>query len=289
MSQNIRKLPPQEFPEQLLEIPEPPKNLFIVGNLPDASKIFLTIVGSRKYTSYGREVCEKLIEGLRGYPVVIVSGLALGIDTIAHRAAIKSGLTTIAFPGSGLSRKVLYPATNIQLADDIVKNGGALISEYEPDFHSTVWSFPQRNRLMAGTSKATLIIEAEEKSGTLITARLALDYNREVYAVPGNIFSLSSQGTNRLIREGATPITKSSEILSALGFSIEKNIAQNENALFDYSEDELMILEILREPLPRDEVVQKTGLPTHQINTILSILEIKGLISEQFGEIHRVT
>lgn len=289
MIQKIKKLSPKEFPEQLLEIPEPPKNLFIVGDFPDSSKTFLTVVGSRKYTSYGREVCEKLIEGLRGYPIVIVSGLALGIDTIAHRTAIKSGLTTIAFPGSGLSKKVLYPATNIQLADEIIENGGALISEYEPDFHSTVWSFPQRNRLMAGISKATLIIEAEEKSGTLITARLALDYNREVYAVPGNIFSFSSHGTNRLIREGATPITKSSELLSALGFSIEKTAEQNENLLLDCSKEERLILEILREPLPRDEVAQKTGLPIHQINTMLSLLEIKGLISEQFGEIHRIT
>jgi len=162
MVQNIRKLSKEEFPKQILEIPQPPKNLFIEGVFPDSSKTFLTVVGSRKYTSYGREVCEKLIEGLRGYPIVIVSGLALGLDSIAHRAAIKSGLQTIAFPGSGISRKVLYPATNVQLAEDIVKAGGALISEHEPDFRATIWSFPQRNRLMAGVSKATLIIEAEE-------------------------------------------------------------------------------------------------------------------------------
>ena len=255
---------------------------------PDSSKTLLTVVGSRKYTSYGREVCEKLIEGLRGYPIVIVSGLALGLDSIAHRAAIKSGLQTIAFPGSGISRKVLYPATNAQLAEDIVKAGGALISEHEPDFRATIWSFPQRNRLMAGVSKATLIIEAEEKSGTLITARLALDYNREVYAVPGNIFSFSSFGTNRLIREGATPITKSADLISALGFSVEKKV-QDENAFLDCSNEERKILEILREPISRDELARNVDFPIHQLNTLISLLEIKGLISEQFGEIHRVT
>jgi len=288
MVQNIRKLSKEEFPKQILEIPQPPKNLFIEGVFPDSSKTFLTVVGSRKYTSYGREVCEKLIEGLRGYPIVIVSGLALGLDSIAHRAAIKSGLQTIAFPGSGISRKVLYPATNVQLAEDIVKAGGALISEHEPDFRATIWSFPKRNRLMAGVSKATLIIEAEEKSGTLITARLALDYNREVYAVPGNIFSFSSFGTNRLIREGATPITKSSDLISALGFSVEKK-AQNENAFLDCSNEERKILEILREPISRDELARNVDFPIHQLNTLISLLEIKGLISEQFGEIHRVT
>jgi DNA processing protein len=288
MLHSIKKIYPSDFPETISEIPQPPKALYIEGAFPDFSKTMLTVIGSRKYTSYGKEVCERLTAGLRGYPIVIVSGLALGIDAIAHRSAINANLPTIAFPGSGLSRKVLYPATNARLADEIVANGGTLISEYEPDFRATAWSFPQRNRLMAGISKATLVIEAEEKSGTLITARLALDYNREVYAVPGSIFSPSSRGTNRLIREGATPITESSELLLALGFSAEKNQAQNDTLFSDCSEDERKIIEILREPMPRDELVRKADLPVQELNALLSLLEIKGLISEQFGEIHRV-
>lgn len=288
MPQNIRKLSPNEFPEALLEIPQPPKYLYIEGSLPDYSKTFLTVIGSRKYTSYGREACERLIDGLRGYPIVIVSGLALGIDAIAHRAALNAKLQTISFPGSGLSRKVLYPATNARLADEIIETGGALISEYEPDFRATTWSFPQRNRLMAGISKATLVIETAEKSGSLITARLALDYNKEVYSVPGSIFSSSSKGTNRLIREGATPITESSDLLSALGFAVERNVSQNNSLLLDCSSEERGVLEILHEPLSRDELVKKAELPVHQLNSVLSLLEIKGLISEQFGEIHRI-
>lgn len=288
MPQNIRKLLPNEFPEALLEIPQPPKHLYIEGSLPDYSKTFLTVIGSRKYTSYGREACERLIDGLRGYPIVIVSGLALGIDAIAHRAALNAKLQTVSFPGSGLSRKVLYPATNARLADEIIESGGALISEYEPDFRATTWSFPQRNRLMAGISKATLVIETAEKSGALITARLALDYNKEVYSVPGSIFSSSSKGTNRLIREGATPITESSDLLSALGFAVERNVSQNNSLLLDCSSEERDVLEILHEPLSRDELVKKAELPVHQLNSVLSLLEIKGLISEQFGEIHRI-
>src|SRR3989344_5297892 len=162
MNWEIKKLTSGNFPPQLLEIPQPPKELFIVG--------------SRKYTTYGKEACEKLIEGLRGYPIVIVSGLALGIDSIAHKKALDVGLTTIAFPGSGLDPKVLYPATNAHLAERIVEAGGAVISEFEPDFRATPWSFPQRNRLMAGISDAVLVIEAEQKSGTLITSRLATEY-----------------------------------------------------------------------------------------------------------------
>ncbi|NCU28960.1 MAG: DNA-protecting protein DprA, partial [Candidatus Moranbacteria bacterium] len=182
--QDIIKLKPDEFPPQLLEIPQPPKNLYIRGKLPDPDLTYLAIVGSRNYTSYGKDICEKLIKGLKGYPIVIVSGLALGIDSIAHKMALSVGLKTIAFPGSGLSDKAIYPKTNIFLAQEIIENDGCLISEFEPDFISTLYSFPQRNRLMAGMSKAVLIIEAEEKSGTLITARLALDYNKDVLAVP---------------------------------------------------------------------------------------------------------
>ena len=187
--EDIRKLRTEEIPPQLLEIPQPPKTLYIRGTLPSQDAIYLAVVGSRKYTSYGRDICEKLVRGLAGYPVIIVSGLALGIDTIAHKTAMSVGLTTIAFPGSGLDNSVLYPRTNLSLAQEIINAGGCLISEMQPTERATLYSFPQRNRLMAGISKAVLIIEAEEKSGTLITARMALDYNRDVLAVPGSIFS----------------------------------------------------------------------------------------------------
>jgi DNA processing protein len=214
----IRTLSSEEFPEWIKEIPQPPQTLYVRGALPTSQHIYLCVVGSRKHTSYGKEICQKLIRGLKGYPIVIVSGLAIGIDTIAHETAIDAGLKTIAFPGSGLDDSVIYPRSNLKLAHDIIEMGGCLLSESEPLFKAEIYSFPKRNRLMAGMSHAVLIIEAQEESGTLITARMALDYNRDVLAVPGSILSPNSKGSNELIRQGATPITNSSELLEALGF-----------------------------------------------------------------------
>ena len=139
--EDIYKLKPEQFPEVLNEIPQPPKSLYIRGKLPDKDVIYLAVVGSRKYTSYGKEVCEKLIRGLKGYPIVIVSGLAIGIDTIAHTTALNTGLTTISFPGSGLDNSVLHPRTNIKLAQEIINKGGCLISEMDPSWKATLYSF----------------------------------------------------------------------------------------------------------------------------------------------------
>ena len=209
-----------DIPHLLKEISDPPKQLYIRGILPSEDEYkFLTVIGSRKFSTYGKQVCEHLIRGLAGYPIVIVSGLALGIDSIAHQAALDNHLTTIAVPGSGLDDSVLYPASNRGLAQNILRAGGCLLSEFEPTFKATNWSFPQRNRVMAGIAHATLVIEAENTSGTRITARLATDYNREVFAVPGSIFSPASEGTNELIREGATPVTRAEDILDFFGFT----------------------------------------------------------------------
>ncbi len=286
--ESIVKLKPEEFPEQLLEIPQPPKTLYIRGKLPPKDHTYLAVVGSRKYTSYGRDICEKLIAGLAGYPIVIVSGLALGIDSIAHRAALKAGLVTMSFPGSGLDNNALYPRNNTALADEIVESGGCLISEFPPSMKAELYTFPQRNRLMAGMSKATLVIEAAEKSGTLITARMALDYNRDVLVVPGSVFSTTSTGTNKLIRQGAVPITNSNDLLEALGFEVEKEHQTEEEKYRDCSKEELKIIELLREPMERDGLVRESGMNIASANALLSIMEIKELIKEELGEIRKV-
>lgn len=285
--EDIYKLKYEQIPKPLLEIPQPPKTLYIRGKLPDPDMTYLAVVGSRKYTSYGKNICEKLIQGLKGYPVVIVSGLAMGIDSIAHKTALEVGLPTISFPGSGLNRNVIYPRSNIKLAEDIINHGGCLISEFKPDFAATLYSFPQRNRLMAGISKAVLIIEAEKKSGTLITARLALDYNRDVLAVPGSVFSSNSNGTNWLIKQGATPVTTSEDILEALGFEVD-NIEQSEKEKHaDCSKDELKIIELLHEPMERNDLIRESGMDIAKANALLSIMEIKDLIKEELGEIRK--
>ncbi len=286
--EDIYKLKSEQFPKPLLEIPQPPKTLYIRGKLPSADLIYLAVVGSRKYTSYGKDICEKLIRGLKGYPIVIVSGLAMGIDSIAHRTALEVGLITMSFPGSGLDNSVLYPRTNIKLAQEIVDSGGCLISEFLPDAISQLYSFPQRNRLMAGISKAVLIIEAEEKSGTLITARMALDYNRDVLAVPGSAFSSNSNGTNSLIKQGATPVTKSDDVLIALGFEIEKPRQTDAEKYADCSKEEMKMIGLLREPIERDELVRISGMKIAEANALLSIMEIKDLIKEELGEIRKI-
>jgi len=282
----IKPLIRTSWPPQFDHIPQPPKELYYQGTLPDWGANFLTVVGSRKFSRYGQEVCEHLIKGLAGYPIIIVSGLALGIDSLAHEAALANNLTTIAFPGSGLDEKVLYPHTNLRLARKIVEAGGALISEFDPLLRGAPYTFPQRNRLMAGLAKATLIIEASDKSGTLITARMALDYNREVLAVPGSIFNQGSSGPNRLVRDGATPITSSADILSIFGFDQTTEETKMNPTLFDsLSDPEKMICELLaQETLPRDLLIDQLDFDIQTINSTLSIMEIKGLIKEVGGE-----
>ncbi len=281
----IHKLSKDKFPPALLEIPQPPKDLWIIGELPkEKNLIYLCVVGSRKNTSYGKEICEKIINGLKGYPIVIVSGFAMGIDTIAHKKALQTGLKTIVFPGSGLSDEAMYPKTNIRMIKEIVDSGGCLISEFEPDFKATQWSFPMRNRLMAGISKAVLIIEAQEKSGTLITARLTTEYNRDLLVVPGSVFSPNSKGTNKLLRQGATPVSTSEEVLEALGFENKKE--EKQATLFlDLTKEEKLVVDLLREPMPRDDLTRAMKLPIPTANAILSIMEIKELIKEELGEI----
>ena len=269
----------EEFTQKLLEIPQPPKKLWIAGELPSPETVLLTVVGSRKYTSYGKETCEGIIGGLRGYDIAVVSGLALGIDTIAHESAMRARLRTISVPGSGLDPSVLYPRSNLQLARRILEAGGALLSEFAPDFHATDWSFPQRNRIMAGLAKATLLIEAGEKSGTLITARLAADYNREVLVVPGSIFSPASRGTHQFLKLGATPITSSEDVLRALGFAPEE-VPSQEIDLSGLPERERAVMEFLSEPRDRDQIIEAIEISASDANILLMKMEIAGLIAE---------
>ena len=282
MESDIKQLKPEEYPELLKEINDPPKKLYIKGELPPDNMKYLCVVGSRKYSPYGKDVCKTLIEGLRGYPIVIVSGLALGIDSIAHESALENGLTTIAVPGSGLSESVLHPKAHKELARRIVKSGGTMLSEFEENFKATHYSFPQRNRVMAGMSHATLIIEAEEKSGTLITSKFATEYNRDVLTVPASIFSGNSFGPHMLLRLGATPIRKSEDILEALGFNIKGK--QQKLDLKDLSEKERKVIDILKTPMERDELIANLGFPIQDANVTLSAMEIKGIIKESYGE-----
>ena len=223
MKDELKQLSLAVFPPLLREIPDPPKQLYVRGELPSYEHAWLAVVGSRAVTPYGRQACEYLIEGLRGYPVVIVSGLAYGIDACAHKAALNAGLKTVAVPGSGLNWDVMYPKAHVNLAKEIIKAGGAHLSEFDPEQKAADYTFPQRNRIMAGMCKATLVIEAKERSGSLITARLTTEYNRELLVVPGSIFSDASRGTHQFLKLGATPVTEPADILRALGIESIEN------------------------------------------------------------------
>lgn len=275
----LRQLKREEYPKQLLEIPKPPERLWLRGTLPSPDTRILTVVGSRALTRYGREACEYLIDGLAGYPVSIASGLALGADACAHRAALYAGLHTIAVPGTGLSNQVIGPRSNFGLAMDILEAKGALLSEQEPERIAQQYDFPARNRIMVGLAHAVLIVEAGPKSGTLITARLACDYNRELLCVPHRIGDPHAAG-DMFLRLGATLVTEPAHILEALGIAVEERVETTPSNL---SEPERALYELLDEPLPRDELIRRCGLPSHEALALAGTLELKGVLKEEFG------
>ncbi len=277
-----------DFPQLLAEIPDAPKQIFIRGTLPSHDNYaFLCVVGSRAASPYGRRACASLIAGLAGAPVCIISGLALGIDACAHEAALAAGLKTVAVLPSSNDDATIYPSTNRPLAQRILQACGALVSEYEDGSKAEKWTFPARNRIMAGLSHATLIIEASEKSGTQITARLALDYNRDVLCVPHPIGVESGAGGNRLIREGATLVRDSADILDALGLQ-HTTQPNSENLPADLTDAERALMLALTEPLSRDEIISRTSLQTRDANIALSSLSIRGLITERMDKVERV-
>lgn len=284
---SIYTIYPDSYPPLLKQIPDLPQKLYLRGTIPSDPELkFLTIVGSRKYTEYGKLACENLVSGLKGLPIIIVSGLAYGIDSIAHETALKVGLKTIAIPGSAITDNKLYPAANRNLAQRILDAGGVLLSPFDETVFGKKWIFPFRNRIMAGISHATLVIEADLPSGTLITSKYATEFNREVCAVPGSIFSKQSAGPHMLIGLGAIPISSSADIIKTLGLKKEP-----ENQKIDYSgltEDETMILKALINPLSRDTLIKSLSIPISRVSAALSMLEIKGLICERLGELSRV-
>lgn len=277
MSFAIKDVTAAEFPALLREIPQPPTSLNYRGALPPSHITLLSVVGSRKYTSYGKQVVDELIGGLKSYPIGIVSGLALGIDSLAHEAALRNNLYTLSIPGSGLSDEVLYPATHKPLAHRILTSGGGLLSEFAPDFRAADWSFPQRNRLVAGISRATLLIEAAEKSGTLITARLATDYNRELLVVPGSIFSKTSAGVHQFLKLGATPVTTSADILEVLGLAKERTLEAEPRASLTLEQS--TIITHLSEPRHRDELIRLLNMNTSEATQLLMLMELNNMIA----------
>lgn len=276
MTVSIQELRPESpaFPQELLQIDQPPSQLFIRSTnwMDILQRPRVAIVGSRKVTTYGREVTRQLAADLARAGVVVISGLAIGVDSIAHRAALDAGGLTVAVLPGGLQQ--VYPSSHTQLAEQIMARGGALVSEYSPEVHPQKWFFVERNRLVSGLAHALLVTEAAEKSGTLHTANFALDQGREVLAVPGNIISPLSKGTNNLIKTGATPVTSAQDILTVLGITTQHTAKPHSN---DPCEQAIINL-IYNGEREGAQLLQQSGLAVQQFNQALTMLEIQGVI-----------
>ena len=263
------------YPPQLKEIYDYPPVLYLRGNLPPQDIPWLAVVGTRRPTIYGRQVAEEIVTDLVRSNIVIVSGLARGIDTVAHRTTVDNGGITIAVFGSGLD--IVYPAENAKLAQSIMEHG-ALVSEFPLGTRPKAENFPLRNRIMSGLSLGVLVIEAGERSGALITAFQALAQNREVFAIPGSILSPASKGTNRLIQEGARLVRSNSDILEELNLSIVAPQQLEIKEFLPANEAEALVLkQLTTEPIHIDEICRSSGLPIAELSSTLAILELKGI------------
>ena len=290
----------EKYPHLLKQVKLKPKKLYIAGgNIPDEQTKYLCVVGARKYSDYGHEACYELIRGLAGYRIVIVSGLALGIDSLAHRAALEFGIPTIAVPGSGLDARVLSPQEHLPLAEHIVESGNVLLSPFEPYQYGTNWTFPVRNQLMASMSHAVLIVEGRKNSGTLLTASYATELSRDVMIVPGSIFSELSYGPHSLHSQGAVAVANSREILETLSllsprtgdeipqFSEGRDLTNDPSfqaLAHSLSDDEKIILPIIAlRPANATYIIDKSCLTASRFNMAISRLELRGLVREVAG------
>ncbi len=274
----------KEYPPLLKQINDPPPLLFYRGQLnQNADQYALAVVGARKYSPYGKIMAEKIVSELAANGLVIVSGLALGIDSLSHRAALSAAGRTIAVLGSGLDKESIYPAANRRLAEEIASAGGAVLSEFPLQTPPLKHHFPQRNRLIAGLARGTLVIEAGEKSGSLITAQLSLDYNREVFAVPGNATSPTASGTNWLLKQGAAVATTAADILQALDLQAINNYIKTKTIMPETKTEEKLCRLLAEQSRHINELIRLSGLKAPEVASALAIMEMKGLVKHLGG------
>ncbi|MBI2356119.1 MAG: DNA-protecting protein DprA [Candidatus Doudnabacteria bacterium] len=270
----------EDYPPLLSEISQPPPILYIRGNVQLLRQPGLAVVGTRKMTQYGKHITQELVATLAASNLVIVSGLAFGVDAEAHNTTLNSGGSPIAVLASSLDNSSISPRANFLLAQKIIQQG-CLVSEYPLGMVVQKQNFPIRNRIISGLSLGTLVIEADLESGALITANYALEQNREVFAVPGSIFSEVSQGTNELIKRGAKLVTSARDIIQELNIDLNLNQAV---PLEPTAPEEKVLLELLsKEPTHIDELVRSIKKPAAEVNTLLTMLELKGRVKNLGG------
>jgi DNA processing protein len=270
----------EEYPNRLREIDQPPPILYIRGEYLQDDLFAVAIVGTRKVTAYGRQVTEEIASFLASNGISVISGLARGVDAIAHQAALKAGGRTIAVLGSGVDK--IYPPEHRGLAEQIMERG-AIISDYAVGTPPDASNFPPRNRIISGLSLAVVVIEAAETSGALITAEFAAEQGREIFAVPGSILAPQSKGTNRLIQNGALPLLTPDDLMQALDLT---RIGEHKSArkILPADETEAKVLSVLStEPLHVDEIRNQAGLPIEKISATLALMELKGMVRQVGG------
>ena len=283
---NIDFIHPEDdrYPYLLKHIDNPPTGLFLLGNIDICNmERTLAVVGSRKASENSKNTLRNILSGFANTDICIVSGLAEGIDTVAHKTAIENNIKTIAVIGGGFDK--IYPKSNIELFNKIIDGNGAVITEYWPDTDAISWHFPVRNRIVSGLSKGVLIAEAAIKSGAMITGKLALEQGKELMCIPGLISNPNTEGIYSLLKTGATLITNTQDILDALNWEFKTNIQKKEEKTYNFSEEEKLIYDILRkDSLTMDEIVTKTNLNINDLMVILTKLELDGVISQTHGE-----
>lgn len=269
------------YPSRLREIDDAPPVLYVKGVWADVDEWSVAIVGTRRATAYGRMAAQEFARGLAANGITVVSGLARGVDTVSHRAALDAGGRTVAVLANGLD--TVYPPENRRLAEEIAERG-AVMSDYPLGTKPRAEFFPRRNRILSGVSLGTLVVEGDHDSGAMITARFATEQNREVFAVPGSIFSAQSKGPFGLIKDGATPVANAEDILEALNLSVAgKQLDFGRAAPPESAEERALMAALGREPQHIDAVMRRSGLAAATVSGTLALLELKGLVRDVGG------
>jgi len=265
------------YPARLREIYDYPPIIYLKGELTLQDEWCIAVVGTRRATIYGKQVTQEIVEDLARNKITVISGLARGIDTIAHRTVLEAGGRTVAVCACGLDS--VYPAENAALASSISENG-ALISEYPLGAKPRPDNFPRRNRIMSGMSLGVLVVEADETSGAIITAHMALEQNREVFAVPGSVLSPMSRGTNTLIQEGARLVRNCTDILEELNLTANVHQLEMKEMVATTETEDQLLKQLSATPVHIDEVCRSSGLPVAMVSSNLAIMELKGLVRQ---------
>lgn len=270
----------EDYPRLLKEIDQAPPVIYVRGELTPADEFAIAMVGTRRVTAYGQQITRDASIYLAGHGLTIVSGLARGVDALAHQHALKAGGRTIAVLGSGVD--VIYPPEHRKLADAIIENG-AIISDYPMGTQPEGVNFPPRNRIISGLSLATIVVEAGERSGALITADFAVEQGRDVFAVPGNVLSPSSQGANRLIQKGAFAMVSPQDVLDVLNLS-QIDAIKSARQTLPADTTEAKILQVMDfEPIHVDEICNEVGLAIEKVSAALTMMELKGMVQHVGG------